>query len=162
MRKRFGAVAGAAFAMGFGVLILGAGASAQTATLLQAPGAQGAPQPAGASAGAGEAQGQGAAVGLTLKSAIEMALRNSKDIQVAKLQASVAEHASLVSKAEFLPNLYAGSGAGYTYGIPETPGDARHRSSISHTRNRFITSRCEDRERNWRSKRVRRRSCWRM
>ena len=28
----------------------------------------------------------------------------------------------MVSKAEFLPNLYAGSGAGYTYGIPETPG----------------------------------------
>ncbi len=51
-----------------------------------------------------------------------MALRNSRDIQVAKLQASLAEHASMVSKAEFLPNLYAGSGAGYTYGIPETPG----------------------------------------
>lgn len=61
-------------------------------------------------------------VALTLKSAIEMALRNSKDIQVAKLQASVAEHASQLSKSQFLPNVYAGSGAGYTYGIPETPG----------------------------------------
>lgn len=63
-----------------------------------------------------------ATVSLTLKGAIETALRNSKDIQVAKLQASLADHATQVTKAEFLPNLYAGSGAGYTYGIPETPG----------------------------------------
>jgi outer membrane protein TolC len=62
------------------------------------------------------------AVSLTLKKAIEMALQNSKDIQVAKLQASLANRSSMVSKAQFLPNLYAGSGAGYTYGIPETPG----------------------------------------
>ena len=67
-------------------------------------------------------QSNGSAVSLTLKSAVEMALRNSKDIQVAKLQASVADHASQLSRAQFLPNLYAGSGAGYTYGIPETPG----------------------------------------
>jgi outer membrane protein TolC len=65
---------------------------------------------------------QASAVTLTLKGAIEMALRNSKDIQVAKLQASVAEHASQLNKSQFLPNIYAGSGAGYTYGIPETPG----------------------------------------
>ena len=61
-------------------------------------------------------------VALTLKRAIELALQNSKDIQVAKIQASVADHAALISKAQFLPNIYAGSGAGYTYGIPETPG----------------------------------------
>ena len=62
------------------------------------------------------------AVSLTLRKAIEMALQNSKDIQVAKLQASLANRSSLVAKSQFLPNLYAGSGAGYTYGIPETPG----------------------------------------
>jgi len=61
-------------------------------------------------------------VALTLKRAIELALQNSKDIQVARIQASVADRAALISKAQFLPNLYAGSGAGYTYGIPETPG----------------------------------------
>src|SRR5258707_4145138 len=61
-------------------------------------------------------------VALTLRRAIELALQNSKDIQVAKIQASVADHAALISKAQFLPNIYAGSGAGYTYGIPETPG----------------------------------------
>jgi outer membrane protein TolC len=122
MRKIFGAVTGAAFALGLGALLSGATVSAQTTAVLQTPGAQAAAQPAGTSAAAGVPQGQGVPVALTLKSAIEMALRNSKDIQVAKLQASVAEHASQVSKAEFLPNLYAGSGAGYTYGIPETPG----------------------------------------
>jgi outer membrane protein len=63
-----------------------------------------------------------APVALTLKRAIELALQNSKDIQVAKIQASIADHTALITKAQFMPNLYAGSGAGYTYGIPETPG----------------------------------------
>jgi outer membrane protein len=68
------------------------------------------------------AASQAAAEPLTLKRAIELALLNSKDIQVAKIQASIADHAALISKAEFMPNLYAGSGAGYSNGIPETPG----------------------------------------
>lgn len=70
----------------------------------------------------GGAAASAAPVGLTLKHAIEMALQNSKDIQAARIQARLAEHASMVTKAEFLPNVYAGSGAGYSYGIPETPG----------------------------------------
>jgi outer membrane protein len=66
---------------------------------------------------------QGAApVAVTLKRAIELALQNSKEIQVAKIQASLADHAAQITKAQFMPNLYAGSGAGYTNGIPETPG----------------------------------------
>ena len=69
-----------------------------------------------------EAQSNSSAVSLTLKHAIELALQNSKDIQVAKLQASLANRSAMITKAQFLPNLYAGSGAGYTYGIPETPG----------------------------------------
>lgn len=63
-----------------------------------------------------------AAVSLTLKRAIQLALQNSTDIQVAKLQASLANRSAMITKAQFLPNLYAGSGAGYTFGIPETPG----------------------------------------
>jgi outer membrane protein TolC len=62
------------------------------------------------------------AVSLTLKHAIELALQNSKDIQIAKLQASLANRSALITKSQFMPNVYAGSGAGYTYGIPETPG----------------------------------------
>jgi outer membrane protein TolC len=62
------------------------------------------------------------AVSLTLKRAIELALQNSRDIQVAKLQASLANRSAMITRSQFMPNLYAGSGAGYTYGIPETPG----------------------------------------
>src|SRR6267143_5601937 len=69
-----------------------------------------------------EASKDGAPVALTLKRAIELALQNSKEIQVAKIQAGVADRAAQITKAQFMPNLYAGSGAGYTYGIPETPG----------------------------------------
>jgi len=113
-----GAVRGAELVLLGGALLAGGTTCAQTASVLQAPSGQAAAQTAGTAAG----EQQGAPVALTLKSAIEMALRNSKDIQVAKLQASLAQHASQVSKAEFMPNLYAGSGLGYTYGIPETPG----------------------------------------
>jgi len=68
------------------------------------------------------AQEQPAPVSLTLKRTVELALQNSKEIQVARIQASLADRAALITRAEFMPNLYAGSGAGYTYGIPETPG----------------------------------------
>jgi outer membrane protein TolC len=64
----------------------------------------------------------GAPVALTLKRAIEMALESSKDIQIAKIQNRLADRSAQITRAEFLPNLYGGSGAGYTYGIPETPG----------------------------------------
>jgi outer membrane protein len=83
----------------------------------QTPSAPNASQPAGQ-----EAPKEGMPVALTLKRAIELALQNSKEIQVAKIQASVADRAAQITKAQFMPNLYAGSGAGYTYGIPETPG----------------------------------------
>lgn len=106
----------AAVACGAALLLLsGADLQAQTGTVVVAASGQTA-----AVDTAGEQTG--APVVLTLKGAIEMALRNSKDIEVAKLQASLAKHASQVSKADFLPNLYVGSGAGFTYGIPETPG----------------------------------------
>ncbi len=130
MRKTIAAAGGAAFALlsgvtcgaalALGALLLGGTVSAQTAAVVQTPSGQATATAQPARTAAGEQQG--APVALTLKSAIEMALRNSKDIQVARLQASLATHASQVSKAQFLPNLYAGSGAGYTYGIPETPG----------------------------------------
>jgi outer membrane protein TolC len=59
---------------------------------------------------------------LTLKRAIELALSNSQDIQLARLQVQAAQDSAQITRAEFLPNLYAGSGAGYTYGLAETPG----------------------------------------
>lgn len=59
---------------------------------------------------------------LTLKRAIELAMENSQDIQLAKIQTSLAEHSAMITKSAFMPTVYAGSGAGYTSGIPETPG----------------------------------------
>ncbi len=105
MRLR-GQVAGMA-----AVLLLGGGAGAQEV-----------PAPKASQPAAQEASNASAPVVLTLKHTIELALQNSKEIQVAKIQASVADRASKITRAEFMPNLYAGSGAGYTYGIPETPG----------------------------------------
>ncbi|HUI51153.1 MAG TPA: TolC family protein [Terriglobales bacterium] len=64
----------------------------------------------------------GVPVLLTLKHAVELSLSNSKDIQLAKLQVQAAQDTAQLTHSDFLPNLYAGSGAGYTYGLPETPG----------------------------------------
>ncbi len=91
---------------------MAAGAMCLT-TSVQIVRAQDAPQPVAPSA---------APVVLTLKRAIELALQNSKDIQLAKIQMRVADDTASVTNSEFRPNLYAGSGAGYTYGLPETPG----------------------------------------
>lgn len=96
-----------------------------TALLVLCGGAAGAQEPSApktSQPATQEGWKDGAPVALTLKRAIELALQNSKEIQVAKIQASVADRAAQITKAQFMPNLYAGSGAGYTYGIPETPG----------------------------------------
>jgi outer membrane protein TolC len=64
----------------------------------------------------------GTPIVLTLRRSVELALQNSKDIQLAKIQARVADQSTNLTRSEFKPNLFVGSGAGYTYGIPETPG----------------------------------------
>ncbi len=101
------------------------GVAGMTALLMLSGGAARAQDPLAPQASqpaAQEAPKDAPAVALTLKRAIELALQNSKEIQVAKIQASVADHAAQITKAQFMPNLYAGSGLGYTNGIPETPG----------------------------------------
>src|SRR6267378_2065587 len=96
-----------------------------TALLVLWGGSTGAQEPVALKEGlpvAQEAPKDRGPVALTLKRAIELALQNSKEIQVAKIQARVADRAAQITRAQFMPNLYAGSGAGYTNGIPETPG----------------------------------------
>lgn len=68
------------------------------------------------------AQDVGTAEKLTLKQAVGLALRNSRELALARLQQTQAGRAAAVQRAEFRPNLYAGSGLGYTNGIPQTPG----------------------------------------
>src|SRR5579864_4858409 len=98
-------------------MVVGVGALAM---LCEGAGAQESPVPKPAES---SAQTESTApISVTLRRAIELALQNSKELRVAKIQASVADHAAQITKAQFMPNLYAGSGAGYTNGIPETPG----------------------------------------
>jgi outer membrane protein TolC len=59
---------------------------------------------------------------LTLKSTVELAVRNSRDLQLAKLEASFAEKTAEVDRSVFRPNLYTGTGYEYTSGFPLAPG----------------------------------------
>jgi outer membrane protein len=59
---------------------------------------------------------------LTLKQAVNQAIRNSRDLALARIQQTITEKAAGLNRADFLPNLYGGSGAAYTNGMPQTPG----------------------------------------
>lgn len=59
---------------------------------------------------------------LTLRQAVTLALQNSREIALARVQYTVALNAAGVDRAEFRPNLYTGSGAAYTSGFPSTVG----------------------------------------
>jgi outer membrane protein len=59
---------------------------------------------------------------LSLHQAITLALQNSRDVKLAQVQYNVALGEVHVAKAEFLPNLYTGSGLAYTHGFPALPG----------------------------------------
>jgi outer membrane protein TolC len=61
---------------------------------------------------------------LTLKQAVDTALRNSHEVALAKVRYNVAQNTASVTRSAFRPNLYTGSGAEYTYGFPQTPGGA--------------------------------------
>jgi outer membrane protein TolC len=59
---------------------------------------------------------------LTLRSAVTMALDNSSELKLARVQYTVAMKEAGLDRAAFLPNLYTGSGAAYSYGFPSLPG----------------------------------------
>jgi outer membrane protein TolC len=59
---------------------------------------------------------------LTLREAVTLALQNSRDLKLARVQYSVALGEARVDRATFLPNLYTGGGYVYTYGFPSVPG----------------------------------------
>ena len=59
---------------------------------------------------------------LTLRQAVTMAMQNSREIALARMQYTVALNAAGVDRADFRPNLYTGSGAAYTSGFPSTVG----------------------------------------
>jgi len=88
-----------------------------------------------------EAPKDGAAVALTLKRAIELALENSKEIQVAKIQASVADRAAQITKAQFMPISMRAPARGIPTAYRKRRAGAHHRSSTCRTRSRFSTNR---------------------
>lgn len=78
------------------------------------------------SASAGMAQARMELPGrvLTLKEAVALAVRNSRDMTAARLRLNIADKTADVSRSFFRPNLYTGSGAAYTSGFPQSPGGA--------------------------------------
>src|SRR5207247_10448330 len=60
------------------------------------------------------------AVSINLKQAVEMALRNSREVGLAQARYNVAQNTVNVNRSAFRPNRFTGSGAAYTYGLPQT------------------------------------------
>jgi outer membrane protein len=59
---------------------------------------------------------------VTIREAVALALQNSRDLALARVQYRVALDAAGLDRAAFLPNLYTGSGAAYTSGFPSIGG----------------------------------------
>src|SRR5271168_1983163 len=71
---------------------------------------------------AGRAQDAGATRKLTLKEAVSLAIGNSRDLALARLQYGVLQREVGVSRSAFRPNFYTGTGAAYTNGFPLMSG----------------------------------------
>ena len=72
-------------------------------------------------AGAPAARAQDAGT-MTLRSAVTLALENSPELKLARMQYTVALKEAGLDRSAFLPNLYTGSGIAYTSGFPALPG----------------------------------------
>ena len=55
---------------------------------------------------------------ITLREAVTLALQNSRDLKVARVQYNIAQNEVGVDRSAFLPNLYTGFDPAYTYGFP--------------------------------------------
>lgn len=63
-----------------------------------------------------------AQVPLTLREAVSMALRHDPHVAEADIRQESASREADFTHARFGPNLFTGTGALYTYGLPQTPG----------------------------------------
>jgi len=59
---------------------------------------------------------------LTLKEAVNLAVANSRDLALARLQYGVMQRQIGVARSVFLPNVYTGTGVAYTSGFPLLEG----------------------------------------
>ena len=59
---------------------------------------------------------------LTMHQALALALQNSRDLKLARVDYNLALDEAGVDRAAFRPNLYTGAGLAYTHGFPSLPG----------------------------------------
>ncbi len=59
---------------------------------------------------------------LTLKDAVALAIKNSRELALSRVQYTVAQNETRLAHAAFLPNVFTGTGGVYSNGFPETPG----------------------------------------
>lgn len=59
---------------------------------------------------------------LTLKETVALAVRNSRDLALARIQSDLAQREAGLTRSEFRPNFYSGTGAAYTSGFPLAAG----------------------------------------
>jgi outer membrane protein len=59
---------------------------------------------------------------LTLKDAVNLAVRNSRDLALARVQYGMEQREASVNGSAFRPNFYTGTGAAYTNGFPLLAG----------------------------------------
>ena len=59
---------------------------------------------------------------MSLRQAVTLALQNSRDLKLARMQYTVALNEVGVDRAAFRPNIYTGAGYVYTHGFPGLPG----------------------------------------
>ena len=57
-----------------------------------------------------------------MKQVVTLALQNSRDLALARIQYNIALNQAAVERGDFRPNLYTGSGVAYTNGSPFVPG----------------------------------------
>jgi outer membrane protein len=74
-----------------------------------------------ASAGAARAQSSDDGK-MTMRHVVTLALQNSRELALARVQYTVALNQTAVDRSAFRPNLYTGSGAAYTSGFPSLGG----------------------------------------
>ena len=77
---------------------------------------------AGVCRGAAQTEGELAPLRFTLKEAVAMSVQKSREISLARLQYETSRQEAGVTRSQFLPNLYTGSGVAYTSGFPILAG----------------------------------------
>lgn len=59
---------------------------------------------------------------VSLRDAVTLALQNSRDLRLARVDYEIAQNTAHLDRSAFLPNVYTGGGYVYSYGFPSIPG----------------------------------------